>query len=64
MKKLLVGFLLGLAFVELGKSFSFLLIPNTPGKFLGGEMMLFVLKKVKGEGEMGEGRWQFLGEDA
>lgn len=56
MKKLLVGFLLGLAFVELGKSFSFLLIPNTPGKILGGEMMLFVLKKVKGEGEMGEGR--------
>lgn len=60
MKKFLFGFLLGLAFVELGKSHLFPTLQGPPGKFLGGEggerpgdpqvgeVMPFVLKKVKG----------------
>lgn len=62
MKKFLLGFLLGLAFVELGKSPSFPTLLGNSGE--GREvkdpqvrgMMLFVLKKVKGEGEMEKGK--------
>ena len=63
MKTLLTGLLLGLAYVELGKTASFPAPQGHPGKCLGGKGKCInserpgnpqVFKRVNGEGEQGE----------